>query len=109
MLPLATPVLVAIMVASLVYTMMQHGGLEVFPRDTATHPLGRWIVTPTYHQMHHEDGNRNIALYFNWWDRLMGTKNAGYEARFAKVTASAAQARAPSPESEGAAAVASRS
>jgi sterol desaturase/sphingolipid hydroxylase (fatty acid hydroxylase superfamily) len=109
MLPLATPVLVVIMVATLVYTMMQHGGLEFFPRGTATHPLGRWIVTPTYHQMHHEDGNRNIALYFNWWDRLMGTKNAGYEARFEKVTASAAQRRAPSPESEDTAAVASRS
>lgn len=101
-LPLATPVLVAIMVGTLVYTMMQHGGLEFFPRGTATHPLGRWLVTPTYHQMHHEDGDRNIALYFNWWDRLMGTKSAGYEARFEKVTAPAVRSSVPSPQ-EGAA------
>jgi sterol desaturase/sphingolipid hydroxylase (fatty acid hydroxylase superfamily) len=88
-LPLATPVLVLINVASIVLTMIAHGGIEVFPRGTATHPIGRWLVTPTYHQMHHEDGERNIALYFNWWDRILGTKNAAYEARFEKVTAGA--------------------
>lgn len=97
-LPLATPVLVLLTVASIVGTMIGHGGIEVFPRGTATHPIGRWIVTPTYHQMHHEQGDRNIALYFNWWDRIMGTKNAGYEARFEKVTSSAPQQSARSQQ-----------
>jgi len=97
-LPLATPVLVVITVASIVLTMIGHGGVEVFPRGTATHWFGRWLVTPTYHQMHHERGDRNIALYFNWWDRILGTKNADYEARFEKVSASAAQASARSQQ-----------
>ena len=93
--PFPTAGLALVMVANLVFTMTSHGGIEVFPRGTATHPLGRFLVTPTYHQMHHEDGESNLALYFNWWDRMFGTSNSGYEARFEKVTASARPQGAP--------------
>ena len=36
--------------------------------------------------MHHEKLRGNYGLYFNIWDRLMGTNHADYEARFREVT-----------------------
>jgi sterol desaturase/sphingolipid hydroxylase (fatty acid hydroxylase superfamily) len=36
--------------------------------------------------MHHETLRGNYGLYFNIWDRLMGTNHAQYEARFREVT-----------------------
>ena len=91
--PLATPVLAFVMVVNVLQAMVAHGGIEIFPRGTATHPLGRWLVTPTYHQMHHELVDLNLGLYFTWWDSLMGTRSADYPARFARVTGSLHQQR----------------
>jgi sterol desaturase/sphingolipid hydroxylase (fatty acid hydroxylase superfamily) len=36
--------------------------------------------------MHHESMRGNYGLYFNVWDRLMGTNHDSYEARFREVT-----------------------
>ena len=62
---------------------------------------GRILDTPTHHIMHREKVGSNYGLYFNWWDRLMGTNHADYERRFARVSGSAATpeavARAPAP------------
>ena len=47
----------------------------------------KWVLnTPTNHIMHHETLRGNYGLYFNVWDRLMGTNHANYEARFEEVT-----------------------
>ena len=42
--------------------------------------------TPTNHIMHHEHFRGNYGLYFNVWDRLMGTNHERYEERFREVT-----------------------
>ncbi len=36
--------------------------------------------------MHHEKPNGNYGIYFNWWDRLMGTNHVDYEDRLAELT-----------------------
>jgi lathosterol oxidase len=36
--------------------------------------------------MHHESMRGNYGLYFNIWDRLMGTNHKDYEQRFREVT-----------------------
>jgi sterol desaturase/sphingolipid hydroxylase (fatty acid hydroxylase superfamily) len=41
--------------------------------------------TPTNHVMHHEKLRGNYGLYFNVWDRLMGTNHKDYEKRFEEV------------------------
>ena len=55
--------------------------------------------TPTNHIMHHEKMRGNYGLYFSFWDRVMGTNHADYEARFREVTS-----RLPEPREETAAA-----
>jgi sterol desaturase/sphingolipid hydroxylase (fatty acid hydroxylase superfamily) len=35
--------------------------------------------------MHHHYSKGNYGLYFNFWDRLMGTNHPNYEKEFLKV------------------------
>ena len=41
--------------------------------------------------MHHRFVRCNYGLYYNVWDRLMGTNHERYEDEFDRVKASAAQ------------------
>ncbi len=84
--PMAMPVLSFMVITVSVYLILLHSGYEVFPRGTARHWLGKWLVTPTYHQMHHELFTKHMGLYFTWWDRMFGTYSEQYPARFAEVT-----------------------
>ena len=35
--------------------------------------LGRWLIGPTHHGLHHLRPGRNFGLYFTFWDRICGT------------------------------------
>ena len=85
--PMAMPLISLMVIVVNLYLILLHSGYEIFPRGTSEHWLGKWLVTPTYHQMHHELFTKNLGLYFNWWDRLFGTYSEQYTARFAEVTA----------------------
>lgn len=70
----------------LTYNVLGHTGYEFHPRWLMDTWLGCILNTPTNHAMHHEKMHGNYGLYFNVWDRLMGTNHADYEARFRAVT-----------------------
>ncbi|MBA2933997.1 sterol desaturase family protein [Sphingomonas sp. CGMCC 1.13654] len=50
-----------------------HMGWEIFPRRLVEGPAGRWLITASHHQRHHEQYRCNYGLYFRVWDRLCGT------------------------------------
>lgn len=50
-----------------------HMGWEMFPRWLVHGPAGKWLITATHHQKHHEAYRGNYGLYFRVWDRLCGT------------------------------------
>lgn len=50
-----------------------HMGWELFPRWVVDGPIGRWVITASHHQRHHEKYLCNFGLYFRFWDRLCGT------------------------------------
>ena len=68
------------------YNVLGHAGYEIHPRWLMDTWLGRVLNTPTNHIMHHEKMRGNYGLYFNVWDRLMGTNHKDYEQRFREVT-----------------------
>jgi sterol desaturase/sphingolipid hydroxylase (fatty acid hydroxylase superfamily) len=72
-----------IMTAMNVYA---HLGIELMPSSFIERGLGRVLLTPTHHDLHHTMPQYDFAFYFNIWDRLMGTLNPSYEAEFARVT-----------------------
>ena len=62
-----------------------HLGFELFPQGFARHWFFRWHNTSVHHNMHHSHAHCNYGLYFNIWDRLMGTNHARYEDHFDQV------------------------
>jgi Delta7-sterol 5-desaturase len=76
----------AFMVWQISFNVIGHTGYEIFPRWLMDSWLGKVLNTPTNHVMHHEHFRGNYGLYFNVWDRLMGTNHERYEARFREVT-----------------------
>ena len=82
------------MLWQITFNVAGHTGYEFYPRWLLDSWFGKIINTPTNHIMHHEYFRGNYGLYFNLWDRLMGTNHARYEARFREVTT---RAKEPAP------------
>lgn len=57
----------------LAFNVYGHLGYELFPPAVYRHPLGRWLNTSVYHNLHHERFTGNYGLYFTFWDRICGT------------------------------------
>lgn len=74
------------MLWQILFNILGHTGYELHPRWYMKTPLRYLLNTPTNHIMHHETLRGNYGLYFNVWDRLMGTNHARYEERFNEVT-----------------------
>ena len=69
------------------FNVIGHSGFEVAPPWLMDSWLGKFWNTSTNHAMHHQHFKSNYGLYFNVWDRLMGTNHRRYEERFREVTA----------------------
>jgi lathosterol oxidase len=76
--------------------MLTHSGYEVFPRWFASHRAFGWINSGTHHNMHHSQQACNYGMFFNFWDRCMGTNHPRYRETFAAVRAGLPE-RAMSP------------
>ena len=50
-----------------------HMGWEMFPRVLVHGTSGRWLITATHHQKHHDVYRGNYGLYFRFWDKACGT------------------------------------
>src|SRR5262245_9749225 len=70
------------------FNVLGHCGYELFPSWFLRSPLGLLLNTATHHAQHHETNRANFSLYFNFWDRLMGTNHPRYRERFEEVVAS---------------------
>jgi sterol desaturase/sphingolipid hydroxylase (fatty acid hydroxylase superfamily) len=71
---------------SLVINVTGHLGFELYPRGLMRTPL-RWLLTTTtHHHQHHQKTKWNFGLYFNVWDRLLGTNHPDYVATYEAVT-----------------------
>ena len=55
-----------------------HLGFEILPKNFTRHFLFKWHNTSVHHNMHHRYVNCNYGLYFNLWDRWMGTNHPHY-------------------------------
>ena len=62
-----------------------HLGYEVYPTFWIKTSLLKFKTTSTHHNMHHRYFNGNYALYFTWWDKLMGTEFKNYENSFLEI------------------------
>lgn len=75
------PAFLAFMTWMILFNVMGHLGYEVFSRRWFFTRLGRWQNSGTHHNMHHQLSRCNYGLYFNFWDRMLGTNHREYENR----------------------------
>jgi sterol desaturase/sphingolipid hydroxylase (fatty acid hydroxylase superfamily) len=50
-----------------------HMGWEMFPARLVHGGIGKWLITASHHELHHQKYRCNYGLYFRHWDRLCGT------------------------------------
>lgn len=72
----------AFMLWQVAFNVLGHCGHEIFPRWFMRSWAGRVLNSVTHHALHHERFGANFGLYFNVWDRLMGTNHPDHHARF---------------------------
>ena len=65
--------------------VMGHSGFEFFPSGFTSGKITKWHNTVTHHNMHHKYATGNYGLYFNFWDRIMGTNHTKYTETFEQV------------------------
>jgi Delta7-sterol 5-desaturase len=84
--PMHGAAFLAFMTWQITFNVFGHCGYEIFPGWFLDTRFGKLLNTVTHHTLHHEKVRGNYGLYFNVWDRLMGTNQQDYEARFAEAT-----------------------
>ena len=72
--PMHAAVLVLWLTLMTISAIVNHLGVEVYPRGFYRHWLGRQLIGATHHGLHHTRFTKNYGLYFTFWDRWMGTE-----------------------------------
>ncbi len=73
LLPLHPLAVAAYIVVLTALNVVSHLGYEFYPARVA-----RYFITSTHHNLHHGRSRGHFMLYFNFWDRLMGTNEPDY-------------------------------
>ena len=84
--PMWGPAVVLWLALMTVSAIVNHLGVELYPRGAYRHWFGRQWIGATHHALHHTRFTKNYGLYFTFWDRWMGTEAAETAGEFARVT-----------------------
>ncbi|MEA5467105.1 sterol desaturase family protein [Leptothoe sp. PORK10 BA2] len=77
--PLHFVTLFAVLITMTVWAVVNHLGLDRLPVLFPHHWLGRWVIGPAHHSIHHRKYTLHYGLYFTFWDKLLGTDDPNYE------------------------------
>ncbi|MBE9153798.1 sterol desaturase family protein [Cyanobium sp. LEGE 06113] len=81
LLPLHPVTLLAVLTTMTIWAIVNHLGLDHLPLRFPHHWLGRWLIGPAHHSIHHRRQGLHYGLYFTLWDRVFGTEDATYAQR----------------------------
>ena len=71
--PIHVAMLGVVLAVMTVMGVTNHMGWDMFPRRLVHSAVGKWLITASHHQRHHEEYRCNYGLYFRFWDRVCGT------------------------------------
>lgn len=77
--PLHFATLIAVLVTMTLWSVLNHIGFRLFPATSPFKFLGKWLIGPTHHSLHHRKYTVHYGLYFTFWDKLLGTQDSDYE------------------------------
>jgi len=58
----------------LTMNILGHLGFEFYPQNFSGNCFGKWHITSTHHNIHHQHFKSNFGIYFSFWDKLMKTE-----------------------------------
>lgn len=97
--PLHPYSIAAFLIITFALNIIGHSGYEFFPRNYPQSIFSKFNSCATFHYLHHQNGDSNFSLFFNFWDRIMGTMNPKYESFYAEVKKSQDTRTPPKPSS----------
>ncbi|TWJ08759.1 sterol desaturase family protein [Altererythrobacter ishigakiensis] len=81
--PIHMGILGLVLAVMTIMGVTNHMGWEMFPRWLVHSRFGKWVITASHHERHHEEYQCNYGLYFRFWDKVCGT-DRGLTTRFAQ-------------------------
>jgi Sterol desaturase len=78
LIPLHLITLLTVLSTMTVWAIVNHLDLDALPRRFPHHLLGRWVIGPAHHSLHHRRPAVHFGLYFTFWDRVCGTEDGAY-------------------------------
>ncbi|MGD1899914.1 MAG: sterol desaturase family protein [Phormidesmis sp.] len=79
LIPMHLSVLCAVVFVMTLGALIHHFSLRMFDNSPLGRWLGSWMIGPMHHWFHHRRYNAHYALYFTFWDKLLGTHCHDYE------------------------------
>lgn len=83
--PMTLNGLMAYLGLNVLFGTLGHSGVEPFPASWNTIPGLRLVGSSTFHAGHHSDPKYNFGFYTLIWDKLFGTLDPQYDARFKRL------------------------
>ena len=80
--PLHFITVLAVLTTMTVWAVLNHLGIDRLPLWFPHHWLGRWVIGPAHHSIHHLKYTVHYGLYFTFWDNLFGTQDPNYQKKF---------------------------
>jgi lathosterol oxidase len=77
--PLHLITLLAVLTTMTIWAIVTHLGLTHLPECFPHHWLGRWLIGPAHHGLHHRHIDRHFGLYFTFWDWVLATQDPMYD------------------------------
>ncbi|NJR68970.1 MAG: sterol desaturase family protein [Synechococcales cyanobacterium CRU_2_2] len=84
--PLHVGVLLGILFTMTIWATGNHLGFQIVPYSRSSFEWGRWCIGSAHHLVHHQRYTHHYGLYFTFWDKLLGTQDADYEANVEAVS-----------------------
>jgi len=85
LLPIHLYAFIAFFILNTFFNTAGHLGYEFLPESIHDTAVGKVFNTSTHHNMHHQYGRSNYALYLTLWDTLMKTNDSEYQKAWKEV------------------------
>ena len=84
--PIHVGAILFILTLMTIVSVTNHSGFEILPDPVLKSFIGRNWISAAHHNLHHLNYQCNYALYFRFWDKVMGTDTLEQDYDFLRPT-----------------------
>ena len=84
--PIHVGAILFILTLMTIVSVTNHSGFEILPDSVLKSFVGRNWISAAHHNLHHLNYQCNYALYFRFWDKVMGTDTLEQDYDFLRPT-----------------------